>query len=61
VSRKPRRYGALPTQLRVKLVLVFLAVQAVAWWLFDAPGQRIAVGVLTYGLLLIVAKTRRTS
>lgn len=61
VPKRPRRYGALPTRVRAQLVVVFIAVQGIAWFLLTGVGARFSVAVLTAAVLLVLVKTRRST
>lgn len=54
-----RRYGALTPMVRLRLLVLFLAVQAVVWILFDGLGLRFSLAVLTIAVLLVTVKTRK--
>ena len=54
-----RRYGALTTYERFRVLLVFALVQAVVWFLFSSPGIRFSLAVLTAAVLAVLVKTRK--
>lgn len=58
MSRSQRRYGALTTAERVRLLLVFLVVQIPVWVFFSSLGVRACLAILTAAVLAIVAVTR---
>ena len=55
---RQRRYGALPTVVRVRLVLLWLAAQGLALPFLSGLGPRFALGVLTAACLAVYARTR---
>ena len=54
-----RRYGALSPLARLRVVLVFFAVQALVWVFFSGLPARFSLAVLTAAVLLVVVKTRK--
>lgn len=59
--RRKKRYGALPTRVRVQAVVAFLALQAVAWYFVPGLGVRFSVAVITAACLLVLVNTRRST
>ncbi len=57
--KRQRRYGALPAWARFQLACGFVALQGVAWFLFDGVGQRFSVAVLTLAVMLVLVRTRK--
>jgi hypothetical protein len=53
------RYGVLTRTDRVKLVVVYLVAQPVAWLFFDGLVVRISIAVLTLAVLAVMVTTRR--
>jgi hypothetical protein len=58
--RRPRRYGALPTRLRLGLAFGWLVVQWVCWQLTADPRTRLGlalVSLLALPLLVVLVRT----
>jgi hypothetical protein len=60
VRRRRRRFGALSTWARVRLVLLFFAIQALAWPFVTSHGARFSLAVLTIASELVYVRTRRS-
>ena len=58
---KKRRYGALTNRQRFQLVATFVGVQLIAWYFLPGLGARLSAAVLTAAVLLVAAKTRRST
>lgn len=54
-----RRYGALTPLAKLRVLLVFLAAQAVVWLFVDGLAVRFSLAVLTAAVLLVLVKTRK--
>ena len=61
MPRGRRRFGALSTLELVRLVLVFVGVQALAWLYLSDLRTRLVVAVLTLACLAVLVTTRRRS
>ena len=61
LPKRRRRYGQLPLEQLVRLVVLFFAVQAVVWFFFDDVRARISLAVLTAAVLLVHVSTRRST
>jgi hypothetical protein len=59
LPRRRRRYDSLSGLAWARLVLVFAAVQALAWAFVPGYAPRAAVAVLTLASLAVVVTTRR--
>ena len=53
------RYGVLTRFDRIKLALVFLVAQPVAWLFFDGIVVRCCIALLTLAVLAVMVTTRR--
>lgn len=56
--RRRRRYGALPTVVLARLVLLWFAVQGLALPFLSGLGPRFAFGVLTAACLAVYVRAR---
>ena len=61
LPQRRRRYGALPGRVLAQLVAVFLAVQVVGSVFVHSWRTRISVAVLAAAVLIVYAKTRRST
>jgi hypothetical protein len=61
LPRRRQRYGRLPTRDLVRLVAVFLAVQALVWFFFADLRVRLSLAVLSAAVLAVHAATTRSS
>jgi hypothetical protein len=61
LPKRRRRYGQLPLEQVIRLVVVFFAVQAVVWFFFGDVRARISLAVLTAAVLLVHVSTRRST
>lgn len=54
-----KRYGALTALDRLKLLIGYLMVQAVAWLFFPGVGVRFSIAVLSAAIFAVAVATRR--
>ena len=58
LPRRKRRFGQLSTPALARLVVLYLAVQAVFWLLFPGLRTRAALAVISLAFLLVLVRTR---
>ena len=59
LPRRKRRFGQLSTDVLAKLVVLYLAVQAVFWLVFPGLRTRAALAVISLAFLLVLVRTRK--
>jgi hypothetical protein len=61
LPKRRRRYGQLPLDQLIRLVVLFFAVQGVVWFFFGDVRARISLAVITLAVLLVHVSTRRST
>jgi hypothetical protein len=58
LPRRKRRFGQLSNAALARLVVLYLAVQAVFWLVFPGLRTRAALAVISLAFLLVLVRTR---